>query len=140
MGILDKLMGNRGPQENSEQRAYIEAMIMMIAADGVIEDDEIHDFMKNVYSKPKLSKLSENEVMSLLRRSINAIQTEGVDARIKAIGQMLPMMEQKIEAVRLSLSICASDGDVAPEELDILKKMQTQYDISESQMEKLLEE
>jgi uncharacterized tellurite resistance protein B-like protein len=140
MGILDKLMGKRGSQENSEQRGYVEAMLMMIAADGVIEDEEIRDFLKNVYSKPKLSGLSESELMSLVRRSLNAIQTEGVDARIKAIGQMLPMLEQKIEAVRLSLSICSSDGDVAPEELDILRKMQAQFDISEKQMEALLNE
>ena len=140
MGVLDKLMGKRGPQEGSEQRGYVEAMIMMIAADGVIEDEEIHDFLKNVYGKPKLSGLTESELMSMIKRSLNAIETEGVDARIKAIGQMLPMMEQKVESVRLSLSICASDGDVAPEELEILKKMQAQFDISETQMEALLNE
>lgn len=138
MGILDKLMGNRGSQETSEQRGYIEAMMMMIAADGVIEDDEVHDFLKNVYGKPKLSGLSENDLMSMVKRSLKAIESEGVDARLKAIGQMLPAMEQKVEAMRLSLSICASDGDVAPEELEILRKMQAQFDISESQMEKLL--
>lgn len=140
MGILDRLAGKRGQQEVSEVRGYIEAMIMMIAADGVIEDDEVQDFLKNVYSRPKLSKIPHNDMMSMIRRSLTAIENEGVDKRIKAIAQLLPSVEERMEAVRMCLSICASDGDVAPDELDILKKMQAEFGLSESQIETLMNE
>ena len=140
MGILDRLMGKRGDQETSEVRGYVEAMIMMIAADGVIEEDEIQDFLRNVYTRPKLSKVPQNEMVSMIKRSLAALEREGIDPRVKAIAQMLPTVEQKMEAFRMCLSICASDGDVAPEELEVLKKMQAEFDLSESQVEQLMNE
>lgn len=140
MGILDRLAGKRSSSEESEPRAYVEAMIMMIAADGVVEDDEIEDFLRNVYTKPQLNRVPPSEMSSMVRRSLHAISSEGIDARVRAIARMLPHQEQKIEAFRMCLSICASDGDVAPEELDILKKMQSEFDLSESQVERLMNE
>jgi hypothetical protein len=71
---------------------------------------------------------------------LHAISAEGVDARVRAISRMLPHQSQKIDAFRMCLSICASDGDVAPEELAILKKMQAEFDLSEAQIEKLMNE
>ncbi len=140
MGILDRLAGKRGSQETSEHRGYVEAMIIMIAADGIIEDDEVQDFLRNVYTRPQLSKIPKDEMVSMIKRSLASIESEGVDARIKAIAQLLPGVEKKMDAFRMCLSICASDGDVAPEELDILKKMQAAFDLSESQVEKLMNE
>lgn len=140
MGILDRLAGKRGSQEESENRGYVEAMIMMIAADGVIEDEEVQDFLRNVYTRPRLAKVPQGEMVSMIRRSLQAIESEGVDTRIKAIARMLPTMDQKIEAMRMCLSICAADGDIAPDELDILKKMQAEFDVSEAQIERLMSE
>lgn len=76
----------------------------------------------------------------MIRRSLNAIESEGIDARIKTIARILPNQEQRIDTIRMCLSICASDGDIAPDELEILKKMQAEFDLSETQMEKLLNE
>ena len=140
MGILDRLASKRGSQETSESRGYVEAMIMMIAADGVIEDEEVQDFLRNVYTRPQLSKVPQAEMLSMIRRSLQAIESEGIDARITAVATMLPSMDQKIEAMRMCLSICASDGDIAPAELEILKKMQAAFDMSEAQVERLLNE
>lgn len=140
MGILDRLAGKRSSTEESEARAYVEGMILMIAADGVIEEDEIEDFLRNVYTKPQLNRVPPAEMNSMIRRSLHAITSEGADARIRAIARMLPHQQQKIEAFKMCLSICASDGDVAPEELEILKKMQAEFDLSESQVEKLMNE
>ncbi|MBC7910079.1 MAG: tellurite resistance TerB family protein [Pyrinomonadaceae bacterium] len=140
MGILDRLTGKRSSTEESEARAYVEAMIIMIAADGVVEDDEIEDFLRNVYTRPQLNKVPPSEMSSMIRRSLHAISTEGADARIRAIARMLPHQQQKVEAFRMCLSICASDGDVAPDELEILKKMQSEFDLSESQVEQIMNE
>ncbi len=140
MGILDRLAGKRSSAEESEARGYVEAMIMMIAADGVIEEGEVDDFMRNVYTRPQLSQVPQSEMISMIRRSLHAISTEGMDARIRAVARMLPHQQQKIEAFRMCLSICASDGDVAPEELAILKRMQAEFDLSESQIEQLMNE
>jgi uncharacterized tellurite resistance protein B-like protein len=140
MSVFDKLMGKRGNQEESDARGYVEAMIMMIAADGVIEEEEIDDFMRNVYQSRRLAAVPHAEMMSMIKRSLHAISTEGVDRRIAAVGQMLPSVDQKLEAVRMCVSICASDGDVAPDELEILKKMQREFDLSDQQIETVLQE
>jgi len=140
MGILDKLAGKRGLQEESETRAYIEAMIMMIAADGVIEEDEVQDFMKFIYSKQQFRSHSSQEIISIIKRSFVALEKEGIDSRIRAISAMLNSIDKRIDAFRMCLSICASDGDVAPEELEILKKMQKEFDLSEAQVDKIMNE
>ena len=140
MGILDRLAGKRSNSEESEARAYVEAMILMIAADGVVENDELDDFQRNIFTRPQLSRVPPQEMTSMIKRSVHAIMTEGPDARIRAIARMLPNQQQKMEAFRLCLSICASDGDVAPDELNLLKKMQAEFDLSESQVEALMNE
>lgn len=130
---------HRGSHEILEERAYIEAVLLMIHADGVVEGDEVAQLEDKLNSQPKLSELSDSEMTHLIHSSVVAIEQEGADDRIAAIAAILTTPEQRLEAINVALSICMSDCAVNPKELAVLKKMQAAFELSDDQLAPLIE-
>ncbi|MBN1287190.1 MAG: TerB family tellurite resistance protein [Anaerolineae bacterium] len=138
MGIFDRLADQRGPQETSEERAYVEAVILMTYADGVIEADEVLELYRKFSAQSELSACSEQDIKNLIDRSITALYEQGIDDRITAIAKILTAKDRRLEAIELALAVCIADRDIAPAELAMLKQMQAHFGLSNAELAPLV--
>lgn len=130
--VFKKLMGH---EEDPEDRAYIEAMLMISMADGQIEDSEIEDLAVSIFRHPRMQRLGDRTVIRILNNAVRDIERKGIDARLPVIAQALPTVEQRIDAVGMAVSVSMSDGDIEPEELAVLQKMQQAFGLTDEQVQ-----
>lgn len=130
--VFKRLMGHK---EDPEDRAYIETMLIISMADGEIEDSEIEDLAVSVYRHPRMQRLGDRTVIRILNNAARDIEQQGIDHRLSVISQMLPTMQQRMEAIGMAMSVSMSDGDIEPEELAILQKMKSAFNLSDEQVE-----
>jgi tellurite resistance protein len=133
--VWNKLTG-RGA--SPEQKAYLEAMLILAMADGELEDEEIDDMAVSCARHPKLSELGDRTIISVLNESYRKMLNQGNDRRIREMAKVLQSTEQRMDAVGVALSISMSDGTIEPEELAILKQMQSVFELSDEQIEQVM--
>lgn len=133
--VWNKLAGRSA---SARQKAYIEAMVILAMADGEVRDEEIHDMSLSCSLHPALSPLGRavNTVMHEISQSLTP-QIFG--ERIYSIAEILKTPEQRMDAIGLAVSVSASDGIIQPEELQVLKYMQTVFELSDEQIEQVIE-
>ncbi len=127
-------------QKLREEHAYIEAAIIMLHADGLINDEEVTKLEAELKSQPQLSKLTPDQITHLIHRSVTDIEQEGIDARIEAIDAALETKVQKLEALNVALTILMADRDVDINELDIFKRMQYALGLTDTEVAPLLKQ
>lgn len=130
--VWNKLLGH---EENDEDRAFIEAMLMISMADGEIEEEEIDDLVVSIVRHPKMKRLGDRAIIRILNKGVRNIETQGIDARIRWIAQKLSDANQRIEAIGMALSISLSDGDIEPQERAVLQRMQQGFGLTDEQIE-----
>lgn len=134
--VFKKLMGH---EEDPEDRAYIETMLMISMADGEIEDSEIDDLAVSVYSHPKMKRLGNRTVIRILNAAARDIERQGFEARAQAVAKALPDIGKRIDAIGMAISVSASDGDIEPEEVHVLEILQRAFNLTDAQVEQAMQ-
>lgn len=133
----EDLSGRRGLKHLAEEHAYIEAVIIMMHADRVIEVTELVDLQDRLNSHPKLNNLSEENLTTLLHRSVADLEQEGAEARIIAVAEALPTPQQRLSALEMALSISSSDNKITESEHAVIEKMKEAFELSEEQVSEI---
>jgi tellurite resistance protein len=130
--MFSSLLGNK---ENNERRGYIETMLILAFADGELEDDEVTDIIHNALRHPKMRDMSDKEFDRLIRRSLTAMDKQGLDKRIEEVCKLLTTHEMRLNAIDLAVSVAMSDGEMEPDEVRVLERMTALMGLSEADVQ-----
>lgn len=129
--VWGKLIGR---SVTPEVRAYLETMMMLSLADGEVEDEEIQDLAVTIARHPKMRDLGDRQVIDTLIKSWKEIEKQGMDRRMREIAGMLSH-DQRIDAIGMAISVASSDGQIEPEEMSVLQKLQKSFGLSDADIE-----
>lgn len=113
---------------------HVEAMVMMIAADGEYQESERQTALKLLAKHPAAQGLSEAEVDDLFARGAEAVLNEGVDVRLTKLAQAATARDERLEILRSAILICVADGEVAVEEMTLLRKIMNALTLTEADL------
>jgi hypothetical protein len=65
-----------------------------------------------------------------IQRALDAIQREGLEARLSLLGRTLASPEERFEAFCLALRMIAADGEVTREEEHLLARLEIIFDLT----------
>lgn len=141
MSIFDKMPNQHEiDPENSCERGCIESMVFIVAADGTFEPGEVVDFHKAIKHNPRLNSLHYGFAEDLFTRSGTAIVSEGIDARLPKVLEMLPTKEDRLEAMKMVLYICHYKKEINEDEKLLLEKIQNRYEIQDDEIKPFMRE
>lgn len=113
---------------SEKQKAIKKLLILMILADGKVQDAEIHMFHK-VYRE------TANRVVDNIYAEIETVRTENKSARqyLKEVSAYLND-EGKADVLRASMMIAKADGDVDPTELEMINQFGKSLEMTSEQI------
>ena len=88
MTLFKRLFGG-GTEDGYEVRLFLETMLIMIAADGQVEDPEMKQVLALVRTRPELSHIPQRLVDKHMQEAFVAIRREGLEKRVQAIAKGL---------------------------------------------------
>jgi tellurite resistance protein len=120
--------------------AVAEAMYLMVASDGKIEESERH-VLRGALRELTGGAMRSAGIDAMLERFDAALKSEGQDARLAAICKLLKGRTEAAEAAFvLSAAVAFADEEIADAENEILNTLADQLDISSERAEQLLDE
>jgi tellurite resistance protein len=130
MTLFKRLFGNNSTGTEPGVGLFIETMLLMIAADGQVDDREMAQFMREVRSRPEFEDIAPEAVNTHVERAFESIKTDGVPARVRHITAALPDREQRIAATTMAVSIAMGDGQLGPAEATLLKMLSDAFSLT----------
>ena len=130
MTLFKRLFG-KAPDNGHDVRLFLETMLIMIAADGQVEDTEMSHFMAQVGTRPELAQISRRVIDQHMQEAFKAIRREGIEKRIVAIARGLQRRDQRLAAVAMAIAIAMGDGKLEREETAVLDMMQAAFELSD---------
>lgn len=128
-----------GPAADDLARYLIEVMVLAVSADGAVEDAEIDELQGRIRRLPRLGRLSDDQVDAWIRQGAEAIELEGFGTRLEKIAAAITLPGERAEMIRAAAWIVTADGKLAPEEVDVIQRMQQVFGISNEELERLLD-
>lgn len=136
---MEFLGGGQDSPQDLKAQSHIEAMVIMICADGEIHDQEIDELSDRASSHPLLSLYGDQSIDQMIERAVTLIETEGFGRRLELIAERLPEDHERAEVIRSMAWICTADGELSPEEVKILDRARDLFGISMEEFERLLD-
>jgi uncharacterized tellurite resistance protein B-like protein len=117
---------------SEQQKAIKKLLIMMILADGKVQDSEIHMFHK-VYRE------TTNKIVDNIYAEIDQVRTENKSPRqyLKEVSGYLND-EGKEQIIRAGMMIAKADGDVDATELEMINQFGKSLDMTPEQVKKAM--
>jgi len=122
-----------------ERRLLIEAMLLMVAADGRIHDDEILQLGEAISQHAIFAEDDIDSVIDVLRDVFKRLAADGFDARLQALSDGLDSYRSRLLAFALATRISFADGDLDQAELDLLRTFQAVFGLREIHVQKVVE-
>lgn len=140
MGVFDKVLGKKdeGPLSLSQQEAFAAVCVLSVAADGVVEDDEIRRVVTNLAEKRLFRGTRINDLGNMLNNTAKLIQRRGAAPIMEAAKKSLPQ-DLRETAFALAADLVLSDGEVDKKEKDFLEEFQTALGLDEATAVKVVE-
>jgi len=124
--------------EDKEKRGYIETMIIMSFADGELEDDEISELVDRARTHEKMRDMGHSEFMRLIKRSLTAMDKQGLEKRVEEVCKLLTTHEMRLNGLDLAVSVAMADGELEPAEARILERMTQLMGVKESDVQAIV--
>lgn len=134
MNLLQRLFGAQHQRTTPEVGFFIEAMLILIAADGAVEEAELEHFIRQVRAHSALREIPQNTLDAYVRDAFAAIRREGLEARIRAIAAGLPRREERLVAFTLAFGIASTDGRIAHAESNVLEQLQSAFALTDAEL------
>jgi uncharacterized tellurite resistance protein B-like protein len=120
------------------ERLYAEVMVLVLAADGRLNEAEVRALVESFASDPVFENVSAERAMSFVSEAVNALAKEGLPQRLSVLAHGLSTHPQRLRAFRLALRIGEAAGDGAPEpEQKILDLLQATFGIADDEVARL---
>lgn len=124
-GSLADALGDR------VERLCAEAMVLVVAADGELHDEEARDMVESLLSEPSFQHLSREDVRRSIAEAVQALAGEGLERRLAAMARGLSVKEHRRKAYALALSVARSGEGISPAEEDVLSLLQHTFQLSD---------
>lgn len=131
--------GLMGLGEDPERRGLIETMLILALADGELEEDEISDIIANSLRHPKMKGMNDREFDRLIRRSLTAIDKQGLDKRIESVCALLPSKQSRLDALDLAISVAMSDGELEAPEERVMERMAHLMGLTQAEVQSIVQ-
>lgn len=136
-----KLAGLRpAPPAISDREAFIEALIMVSAADDEISGDEMETLTEVVGQLEAFQSLDEQAISDIVSKSLKRVLTEGAEARAREISIALRTDEARKLTFRWACAVALADGELPDAEHAVLKLLQLEFKLSDKDVEQALDE
>jgi tellurite resistance protein len=136
-----KLAGLRPlPPALTDREAFIEALILVSAADEEIVSEEMETLTEVLSQIEVFQKLSQEEITDTIGRALKRVMTEDPAARAKAIAKALRHEEVRKLTFRWACAVAISDGDIPEVERAILRLLQHEFGLSDQEVQETLDE
>lgn len=126
-------------QNRPERRLLIEAMLLMVAADGEIHDDEIAQLGQAISEHQIFEHETLDSVIDVLRTVFDELANEGFESRLRALADGLSTYPSRLMAFALATRISFADGDLDTAELDLLRTFQTVFGLKELHVQTIVD-
>ncbi len=138
-GTFDKKVLRYDPAEQEEfeaefQKAMKRVMVLMMMADGVIDEDEVTT-IQDLYEKISGKRLSKKGVQKEIERA----EKRGTDVEA-ALGEVAPGLNAKGKemVIRAALAVAAADGIFQDEEKELLMEIAEVLQVRPRKLKKIL--
>lgn len=132
-----------GPVTDAELHAYIETMMLLAIADGMVKEVELHVVQMAVVSylenHPTIGSMTRQALIDLCYACAQKIYDEGAQSRLRAAAQALDSHEKKMYALGMAVAVSTSDGVIHATERDALKMIQRAFALSDDDVRKAVE-
>lgn len=133
---------NAGPESedamNVPPRAYVEAMVIMIAADGKFTHEEKEHFRAALMTHPSTNRLSMHEIDEHINQAVQSLEREGTESRIRTLADEVTDPGDREALIHSVVLACIADGEVADEEMDVLEKMQEAFGMPDDRLKAII--
>ena len=138
MGLFDKVFGGNQPEKLNAQEAFTGVLFAAVAADGVINQEEMISIIA-IVNRMKLYKgTNEKQMRAMVDKIVNILKKQGPSPLIAAAKETLTP-EMKETAFAAAADLVLADGTVEPEEQKLLEELQQVLAIPEDKALKITE-
>ncbi len=126
MGIFDKLTGSK-PTQLTPKQALVASAITVIAADGVLDEQEIFDLQKIVRGDRNIVQTVVKAVQGMSLPEVMTLVANALDEK------------QRFTTMAILLDLAMADGILAGNEQKILQQYMEKFGISEATMKPIVD-
>jgi tellurite resistance protein len=117
--------------------AVLDAIVMVVAADGEVTDREMQLALSAARALPSLVKLA-SELDRALGEAFERFVDQGSDARLAAMGHPTLRPNERLEVVLAAAVAAAVDGPPTPDEIACVKRIGKALGASDAEIESVL--
>jgi tellurite resistance protein len=122
------------------ERLYAETMVLVSAADGVVEERELQAMLENMAGDPVFHDVSLEAARRYVADAVQELAAEGLTARLAALAQGLSTRAQRLKAFRLAVRIAFVEGQPSPAEQRVLGLLQLTLGLGDDEVTLLTSE
>ncbi len=111
-------------EHTSAEQFYIESMMLMAAADGVLDPEELDKFGHQLAHLGEFENIGPEQVGVYMERSLHHLARDGLEKRLHLLAEGLTSPETRRTAFRLALEMSLADGAADAHERALLKLLQ----------------
>jgi len=139
MGIFDKLLGGKasGDLVLDERAAFAAVLLVTVAADGNISDDESRAFGAIVNRMQLFKSQTSSEFSAMMDRLFAVIRREDPKILLMSAAKVLPA-ELVETAFAIAVDLVLADGSVEDQEKQLLEDLQSALGIRDDFAEKVV--
>jgi tellurite resistance protein len=119
--------------------AIVEGAYLVASADGVIDDSEKHTFEK-VVAAASGGVVTETQIQALIGDLADELAEDGLDARLRAIGERAAKRPQAEEVLRIAALLAQVSESVSDVERDVLVKLASACSLTSTDVDLAIEE
>jgi tellurite resistance protein len=119
--------------------AIVEGAFLVASADGVIDESEKHAF-ERVVAAASGGIVTEQQVQALIGDLTDELAEDGLDARLRAIGERAPKRPQAEEVLRIASLLAQVSESVSDVERDVLVKLATACGLTSTDVDVAMED
>ena len=119
------------------ERLYAETMVLVGAADGVVNARELKVMLENMAGDPVFSDVSLELAERYLTDAVQALALEGLPTRLTVLAHGLSTHAQREKAFRLAVRIAYADGDPSVPEQKLLDLLQATLGLADDEVARI---
>lgn len=132
MGLFSKLRNSITPNSREDEiaKAVIAMPLLVAAADGKIEESELHQITNLCAFSPIFHTVGVDRTRKLIEENMKTLKSQGAEHLFSSVLDTLSP-ELRETAICFAIRTALADGELADSELDMLKAMGSRMEIPE---------
>jgi len=119
------------------ERLYAETMVLVGAADGVVNARELKLMLENMAGDPVFADVSLELAERYLTDAVQSLAIEGLPTRLTVLAHGLSTHPQRVKAFRLAVRIAYADGNASVPEQKLLDLLQATLGLADDEVARI---